>query len=317
MTTRRHFLTSAALGSGMALGTGIAPSSSFADAPRKRVLRIAHLTDIHVQPELQAAEGMAACLRHVQSHADKPDLILFGGDCVMDSFGQTRERTKTQWDVWQRVLKAECSLPWEGCIGNHDVWGWNLEASKARADEMDYGKAWATDLLKLGKRYRSFAKAGWKMIVLDSTHVGRKPGTYTARLDEEQFAWLVGELKATPATTPILILSHIPIFSACPFFDGNNEITGDWRVPGAWMHIDARRLTKLFHERGNVKVCLSGHVHLQDEVRYLGTRYFCNGAVSGGWWKGSYQQFAPGYALVDLYADGSASNDFVNFGWKA
>src|SRR5262245_39975243 len=84
-----------------------------AERERKPGLRVGHLTDIHVQPELKAAEGMAACLRHVQAQKDKPDLILFGGDCVMDAFGQTRERTKAQWDVWHKVLKDECSLPSE------------------------------------------------------------------------------------------------------------------------------------------------------------------------------------------------------------
>ena len=36
-------------------------------APRTRRLRIAHLTDIHVQPERAAAKGLAACFDHVQS----------------------------------------------------------------------------------------------------------------------------------------------------------------------------------------------------------------------------------------------------------
>ncbi len=309
-TDRRTFLTAGA----------VAVTSSTvgsANPTRKRVLRVAHLTDVHVQPELKAPEGMAVCLRHVQSQQDKPDLILFGGDCIMDAFAQTRERTRVQWDVWHKVLKAECSLPWEACIGNHDVWGWDQTRSKATADDKDYGKAWAVDALKLGKRYRAFEKAGWKVVVLDSTHTGPKPGTYVGKLDDKQHEWLVGELKGTPKTTPVLILSHIPIFAACPFLDGDNEKTGNWQVPGAWMHLDARKLTALFHERGNVRACLSGHIHLQDEVKYLGTTYYCNGAVCGGWWRGKYQQFAEGYALVDLYDDGSSACEYVTYGWKA
>ena len=61
----------------------------------------------------------------------------------------------------------------------------------------------------------------------------------------------------------------------------------------------------LFRQHPNVKLCLSGHVHLADEVTYLGVRYLCNGAVSGGWWKGPYQEFGPAYAVVDLFEDGS------------
>jgi len=306
---RRSFL---ALGALAVAGGAAAQQTS----TRKRVLRVAHLTDVHVQPERSAAEGMAACLEHMQGQKDKPDLILFGGDNIMDAFAQTRDRTRTQWDVWHRVLKANCSLPWEACIGNHDVWGWS-ESSKARSDEMGYGKAWAVDELKLSGRFRTFDKAGWKFMVLDSTHAGNKPNTYTAKLDEEQFEWLAAELKATPQGTPVAILSHIPILAACPFLDGANEKTGDWVVPGAWMHIDARRLTALFHSIGNVKVCLSGHMHLVDAVQYLGTTYYCNGAVCGAWWKGKYQQFAEGYALVDLYDDGSSTCEYVLYGWRA
>ena len=36
-------------------------------------------------------------------------------------------RVKGQWRVWNSVWRAECSLPVEHAIGNHDVWGWNKE----------------------------------------------------------------------------------------------------------------------------------------------------------------------------------------------
>ena len=81
------------------------------------------------------------------------------------------------------------------------------------------------------------------------------------------------------------------------------------------MHIDARRLKNLFHAHPNVKLCLSGHMHLADSVDYLGVRYACNGAVCGSWWDGNYHEFGPGYAMVDLYEDGSTQVDFQNYPW--
>ncbi|MBL0024974.1 MAG: hypothetical protein IPO98_08145, partial [Saprospiraceae bacterium] len=57
----------------------------------------------------------------------------------------------------------------------------------------------------------------------------------------------------------------------------------------------------------NIKTCLSGHIHLQDEVNYLGIRYFCNGAISGNWWKGAFQEFEPAYAAFDFQNDGNVS----------
>ncbi len=131
-TSRRTFLAS---GIGLAATSLTAGLNGIAAAERKRVLRVAHLTDVHVQPELRAPEGMAACLRHVQTSADKPDLILSGGDHVMDCVRQTRDRTQVQWDLWKRISSAENSIPIRSCIGNHDIWGWNKSKSGATGSE--------------------------------------------------------------------------------------------------------------------------------------------------------------------------------------
>jgi len=283
---------------------------------KKRALRLAHLTDIHVQPELGAPQGMAACLHHAQQLADKPELILTGGDSVMESFGATKERTRTQWDVWRKVLKDDCSLPVESCIGNHDVWGWDQAHSGAADSDPLYGKKWAVDELRIADRYRSFDSAGWHFVVLDSTHPGATPGTYTARLDGEQFDWLARDLAAVPQGVPVLVLSHIPILSAASFLDGDNAQSGNWIVPGAWMHVDVRKLIDLFHKTGKVKLCLSGHLHLVDRVDYDGVTYLCNGAVCGGWWKGNNQECDEGYGVVDLFDDGSFAAQYVGFGWQ-
>ena len=152
--------------------------------------------------------------------------------------------------------------------------------------------------------------------MLDSTQPGVKPGSYTAYLDDEQFDWLGKDLAAVKAATPVLVMSHIPILSAAAFFDGENAKSGDWRVPGAWMHIDAAKIKDLFAKHPNVKVCLSGHLHLVDRVDYNGVTYLCDGAVCGGWWKGNYHECAPGYAVLDLYPDGSFERQYVTYGWE-
>jgi 3',5'-cyclic-AMP phosphodiesterase len=282
---------------------------------RKRVLRVAHLTDAHVRPEKRAEEGMAMCLRHAQGLADKPDLILQGGDAVMEVLNCDAARAKAQAEVWRRVLKNECSLPIEHCIGNHDVWGVDKVKSKTTGNEPLWGKKWAMDLYGITTRYRAFDRAGWRFIVLDSTFITERG--YTAKLDPEQFAWLERTLRETDAKTPVLVLSHIPILTVTAYLDGENEKTGDWVVPGAWMHIDARAIKNLFLKHPNVKVCLSGHIHLADRVDYLGVSYICNGAVCGGWWGGPYQECKEGYGLVDLFDDGTFENQYVEYGWKA
>jgi 3',5'-cyclic AMP phosphodiesterase CpdA len=317
---RRAFLRH---GGALTLGAALAvsPASHAARpvaAPRRRVLRLAHLTDIHVLPNAEGLQdpvgGMAAAIRHAQSQADKPDLLFFGGDLIMDSLKLEKEKVLAQWDTWEKVISAELKLPSKLCLGNHDIFGWAIRDQPGLARDPHFGKALALERLGMKDRFYSFDQAGWHFVVLDSMQpdYANKHG-YTARIDDEQFAWLARDLIAAPAGMPVCVLSHIPILSACVFFDDDLESTGSWVIPGAWTHIDARRLKNLFRAHPNVKVCLSGHVHLADDLTYLGVRYLCNGAVSGGWWKGDYQEFAPAYALVDFHDDGSVENQLVYY----
>lgn len=280
--------------------------------PRKRVVRMAHLTDVHVQPEQDAAAGFVACLRHVHALKDAPGIILNGGDMVMDTLGTNWERASAQWAVWRRVLEEECSIRTVHCLGNHDVWGWDRKRSGCTGLEPLYGKRAAMDQVGLREPYYSVDLGGWLLVVLDSTRAVEN-GVYTARLDELQLAWLTAELTSISPRIPVVILSHIPILCGCAFLDGENEKSGNWVVPGAWMHTDARKLKDLFHKHPNVKLCLSGHIHLRDRLEYNGVTYLCNGAVSGAWWKGSYQETPPGYALVDLYDDGTFDCEYKTY----
>jgi 3',5'-cyclic AMP phosphodiesterase CpdA len=311
---RRDFLLASALTPLAAPAAPVAP----ARRSGRRALRLAHLTDVHVLPVREGLQdppgGFAAAIRHAQALPDRPDLMFFGGDLIMDGLKVERDETVAQWDVWDSVLRRELQVPARFALGNHDIWGWGIRGRPGLEREKGYGKALALERLALPDRYYSFDQNGWHFVVLDSMQPDfANKHSYTASLDEVQFAWLARDLAAVPPTTPIAILSHIPILSACVFFDNELEATGSWVVPGAWTHIDARRLKDLFRRHPNVKVCLSGHVHLVDDVTYLGVRYLCNGAVSGGWWKGDYQEFPPAYAIVDFYEDGTVERQLMPY----
>ena len=303
MASRRNLL----LGGAMA---ALAPAGAAAREPAR--FRVAHLTDLHVMPELRSAAGLeralASCLE------ERPDLVLFGGDLIMDAFEADLGRVRAQWKVMKSVIDANVAVPSAYLIGNHDVWGWG-DVARYRGERL-FGKRFAVDALGLSRSYQSFRRGGWHFVLLDSVHPVEGNG-YTARLDEAQFAWLEAELAGVPREVPVIVVSHIPILSACAYFDGENEKTGSWQVPEAWMHVDARRIKDLFTRHPNVKLCLSGHIHLADRVDYLGVTYLCNGAVSGGWWRGPYQECANGYGLVDLHADGTFSHAYRTFAWTA
>ena len=289
-------------------------SAAAASADRKRSLRIAHLTDIHVEPERRAGDGMAAAFRHANELADRPDLIITGGDHVFDSFEADDARTRQQWDVFARSLADSNRLPILSCLGNHDCWGWHKKHSKTTGDEPDWGKKRSLDHLKMPGRFYSVDKAGWHLVFLDS--IQPDGDGYRGGLDEEQFEWLKGDVAAVKPGTPVMVISHIPILAVCTLFFGKDDAKG-LKVGAGLMHTDNRRIKDLFLQHPNVRLCISGHIHLIDRCEYDGVTYLCNGAVSGNWWKGRHQETDEGYAIIDLYDDGSFESRYQTYGWKA
>jgi 3',5'-cyclic AMP phosphodiesterase CpdA len=311
---RRSLIKQLGLGAllGSIPGTGILRAAA-APVPtgKKRVLRFAHLTDVHMEPELNAPKGLAACLHHIQSQQEKPAFIMNTGDCIFDALKQPRDRVETQWKLWHDVFKSENSLPLEYCIGNHDCWG------AGQTNDPLYGKKYALDMMRLEKPYRSFDKAGWHFIVLDSIQTKADGTWYTCNLDDEQFAWLEQDLKAN-TTKPVIVFSHVPIVSAATVVVDNKYKDPQGYVLGqASMHTDAARIVSLFDQHPQVKLCMSGHIHLYEQVLYNGVTYISNGAVSGNWWKGIRYRTDNGYAMVNLYEDGTFDNEYVPYGWKA
>ncbi len=298
---RRNFL--GALGtSALAVSTLSFTTNAAPDAPKNRLFRIVHLTDMHIFESEKVARGIKQLLKEIHQLEDKPDFVLNTGDNIMDALKHSKEEVEQQWNAWTRYYKNELQYPLYNCIGNHDVWGWGLKEQPIQNDPL-YGKAWALKMLELKNRYYSFEHKGWKFIILDSP-ASVNEGSYTARLDDEQFKWLASELENTASSTPVCIVSHIPILSASVFYDGDNLKDGNWQVPGAWMHTDSKKIKDLFYKHKNVKAALSGHIHLADKTEYLGVQYHCNGAACGGWWDGNYQEFGPAYAIIDFYANG-------------
>lgn len=310
-------LAASAIGS-QAAASAPAPKPTPA-APRRRTVRFAHLTDSHLQPERDAPNGLVACLRHVQAQPDRPEFILTGGDNVMDVFEQKAGRARELASLFRDTWRANCSLPVEHTIGNHDIYGWNRKQSGTSGTEADWGKKYAMDLFGLAAPYRSFDRGGWKFIVLDS--VQPKDDGYVSYCDDAQREWLTALLKATPRTTPVCVVSHIPILSLTPITYGKprslEQRGTDVVISASGQYTDCDQMHELFKQHGGVKLCLSGHQHLLDRCETDGITYICDGAVSGAWWKGPLQGVREGYGLVDLFDDGSFEHRYETYGWTA
>ncbi|MBB2146786.1 metallophosphoesterase [Pedobacter sp. LMG 31464] len=306
---RKEFLTSGLFAAGIAM----LPSTVSANNDRvKRSFRFAFISDIHVKPGVVPEAGMAKAIQHVQNLKPKVDFIVNGGDSIMDALAATKESAQIQWDLFHKIMEKENSLPVYPCIGNHDIYGW-FQKTPDSTDPL-YGKNWAVKELKMTDRYYHFQKGKWDFIVLDSTQLN-PAGGYVGKIDEEQLVWLKNKLAEIPKDRFIVIVSHIPILSICAgLFFNKTEANGDLMIKRNLMHSDFLAIKALFNQYPNIKTCLSGHVHLQDEVHYLGIKYYCNGAICGNWWSGAYQEFDPAYAVFEFFDDGTCSREMVNYG---
>lgn len=293
-------------------GSSLVASPLLALTERKKPLRVAHLSDIHLKPGMEPEKGMAKALHHAQNLQPGVSFIINGGDAIMDALAADKQKTATQFDLFKTILKNENSLPVHHTIGNHDIWGWFIKENRPE-DDPQYGKAWVVDTFEMKNRYYSFTQQKWHFIVLDSTQLN-PAGGYIARLDEPQLEWFTKELETVPKDHFICLVSHIPILSICAglYFE-KTEANGDLMIKRNLMHTDFLSLRKIFANTPQLKCCISGHIHMQDELTYQGIKYYCNGAVCGNWWKGAFNNFEPAYALMEFYDDGRTKRTIINY----
>ena len=131
-------------------------------------------------------------------------------------------------------------------------------------------------------------------------------------------AWLEQELAATPESTHVVLASHIPIQTALPFTDSTLVAAdGTLTVPPGWgVHSDTPALNELLLSHLNVRLALSGHNHVRDDITYNTVRFANGGAVSGNWWDEAdpgYRDTPPGFAIVDLHRDGTSEIHFWSY----
>lgn len=269
-----------------------------AEQPKKDkpVLKVAHITDVHINADNNAPARFKQCLEAIKKL--KVDFFLNGGDSIMDASYDNvkREQVTDQWKVWDDCMQTIKGYELHSCIGNHDSW-W---AAPSKEDAM-YGKDYVVKRLGIPARYYSFSRSGWHFIILDGNND-------KISLDAEQFSWLEKELNGLAKDTPVLVMSHFPILGITPTLVGGG-------------HSDHKKLKDLFYKhKDKVRVCLSGHNHLSDHTIYNDVLYCCNGAMSGFWWgkgdqesagTGYYLETPPGYAILSLYADGRVVNEYI------
>lgn len=311
--TRRNFLRGT-VGAGL---LSAIPLDSNAQAPPQAAgsFHFAHLTDIHIEPELEAAKGLAKCLQVAQSAQSGPDFIVTGGDIIFDALEVTPQRAKELFSLYKKVIADHTSLPVYPTIGNHDVFGWARKNGVTPAT-LQYGKAMFKDLLGLKETYYEFDHKGWRFFILDNIQPDDTGQIYRGGLDRTQFEWLADRLKRTDAKTPIAICEHIPLMSVTPFAFPGTYHDGKWEMSNSLICGDTVERLKLYREH-NIRLCLSGHIHQLDRIDYRGITFICDGAVCGNWWKGPREGVKEGFGQLALSRDGRVDHTYRDYGWRA
>lgn len=236
--------------------------------------RIVFFTDVHARPGGDVPNRLLQAARAI-NEAD-PDLVIGGGDLVAGAFMQDEASAAPGWDAYL-AFQDTIDAPVHTALGNHDL-----------AGGADDPRAFFRRRLGVDATYGSTDVAGLHLVLLDSVSV--VDGVhYEGRVDAEQLAWLERDLAALPADQPIVLALHLPLRTG--HFEGP--------APADRAVVNADEVLARFRGRRLVLV-LQGHLHVHEHIRDGDTTFLTGGAVSGGWWKGSFEGTPPGFYVVEL-----------------
>jgi 3',5'-cyclic AMP phosphodiesterase CpdA len=187
------------------------------------------LSDTHVgfsgPPNPTGTQAFERAVERVNALPQRPDLVLFTGDLTHDSEtpGEPARRMQRFREIASRLqVKVQKLVP-----GEHDA-------------GLDGGTLFRE---VFGETHQSFDHRGVHFVGLDNVSRA-KP-----EVGPEQLAWLRQDLARFPATAPIVLFTHRPLFDLRP----------DWE----WFTRDGDQVMAALAPFENVTV-LYGHIHRED-----------------------------------------------------
>jgi 3',5'-cyclic AMP phosphodiesterase CpdA len=212
------------------LASSISLDEALAGATRPQGFTFLQLSDSHVGFAKPANPDARATYREavakVAAMPVKPDFILHTGDISQLSRDQ-------EFDDADQIVK-ETGLQVFHVPGEHDML--DDGAGKAYLDRYGQGSR--------GAGWYSFDHKGVHFVALVNV-VNLKAGGM-GNLGSDQLAWLQSDLAGRPASTPIVVFAHIPLWT----------VFADW----GWGTDDAAQALAYLKPFGSVTV-LNGHIH--------------------------------------------------------
>jgi 3',5'-cyclic-AMP phosphodiesterase len=264
--------------------------------------RMVFMTDIHLQQERNAVNGFRKAMDTINKL--NPELVVTGGDLVMDALGQTQSHADSLYSLYQQEIKR-IKAPVYNTVGNHELFG-VLPASGIDTSNDLYGIKMFQS--RFGKSYYSFQHKKWKFFVLEDVAVTKERG-YIGKVLPEQLLWLKSELAKTDTITPLVIILHMPLITCLTQFKEGALVANKEGL----VVDNSKEILDLF-QHYNLKLVLQGHLHILED-NYIGNIHFITGgAICGAWWKGPFEGTQEGFLVLD-FTKNQFHWKYVDYGW--
>ncbi|MFT5122456.1 MAG: Icc protein [Kiritimatiellia bacterium] len=275
-------------------------------APKSgKPLRIGFYTDLHMRPEWGTPDAWQQAAEWI--NRQDVDFLICGGDAITDGFDAGADALEPRWDAYfsgHNRLNKDVYM----ALGNHDIVG--AQPTDGSDPEDDPRRVFKSKF-KLERTYYSFDALGHHVLVLDPFEIGWEGKAFRGWIDEAQQAWIREDLARVSASTPILIVSHMPFYSTY------RQFTRGALEPMSNRYIVENNLDvlKLFARHRLVGV-LSGHLHVNEFIKVNGLTHICGGAVCAKWWRGPWFGTQEGFGVVSL-DDGNVGWEYIDYQWES
>jgi len=302
--TRRKFLYRAAAWLAVLAGGSATRVAWPARGSEKGTVRLVFYTDVHTRTEWDtpAALKMAADAINAQS----ADLVIAGGDLITDGFQSPAAAVAPRWDAYMRMHRS-ITADLYPAIGNHD-----LVAARPEDGSPPAADPRAVFLANTGlqRTYYSFDAVGYHFVVLDSIQVTADELQYHGMIGTEQTDWLKQDLSKVSRTTPVVVVTHVPLLSAFYFASRGSTVA----APKNRVVVNNIDVLNVLNDH-NVILVLQGHLHVKEMIRWQGTTFIVGGAVCGMWWRGSWFDTAEGFSRITLTGN-RIEWEYIDYGWQ-
>jgi 3',5'-cyclic-AMP phosphodiesterase len=232
---RRGFLKCkawAGTGVAWAVNGGVLSSQAFGQNTKtiKGGLHFVQISDSHMGFNKPANPNVVATLQatieKINALPNQPEFIIHTGDLSHDS-------KAAQYDALDQVLKGAKPKQFYFVPGEHDT---------SADDGKMYLERYSKAVSAKGSGWYSFNHKDVHFVGLNNSAVLEGMG----KLGDEQLKWLEADLKGQPASRPVVVFAHIPLWSVYP----------EW----GWGTQDSEQALSYLKRFGSVTV-LNGHIH--------------------------------------------------------